>query len=190
MAPQANEKRKSKIPATAQVVDRERLEAVDVKVHSFKKSGCVLEIIGFVEFSDQINIKFDKVEQLIGARVVWRKGRMAGTEFEFGSLPDNDMRSEARFSVLIPAIAHDPNSKWQAACIIRDASKSGCRLQSDMADRFPTDILLVTETFANPIKGKVVWTTEKQVGVQLLWDKARKLPKTLDATENESVVFL
>ena len=190
MLSQTNNKQKSAIPATAQVIDRGRLKAVDVKVHNFRKDGCVLETIGLGEFSNHINLKFDRVDQLIGARVIWRKGRMAGTKFEFGSLPKNDMRSEARFKVFIPAIARDPKSDWWAACIIRDASKSGCRLQSDMAEQFPSDIILETETIKGPIKGKVVWNSDKLIGVRLLWTKARKMPKKLSAAENENVVYL
>ena len=140
-----------RLPTTARVIDRERLVSIEAKVHSFCRAGCVLETRDNSDVPDYLSLRFNNLDQLIGAYVTWRRGKMTGVDFETGSLPGNDLRKEARMPVNMPAVVKEPDGDWKASCVITDASRSGCRLRSDKAMSFPVDVLVNIEAVDRPI---------------------------------------
>ncbi|MCW2306025.1 PilZ domain-containing protein [Rhodobium gokarnense] len=162
-----------RLPTSARVIDRERLISVEAKVHSFRRTGCVLETRDNSDVPDYLSLHFNNLDQLIGACVTWRRGKMTGVDFETGSLPENDLRQEARVPVNMPAVVKDPTGDWKASCVITDASRSGCRLRSDKAMSFPIDVQVNIEAVDRPIGGKVVWRRKNQIGVALSWNERR-----------------
>lgn len=79
-----------------------------------------------------------------------------------------ERRVETRYKVSLRAMVSSPEFKEQIPCLIRDASRSGCRIVSSKAYRLPSHISLHVESFTNPIEGTVVWRTARMAGVHFL----------------------
>jgi len=179
MVDDAGRKARGQVPKTAQIIDRRRLATTTVKVHNLRKSGCVIETPGFSDFSDEISLQFPGIDQLISANVVWRKNKLTGVTFEFGVKAADDLRGEARTKVSIPVVIYSPDKSWEVTGTIRDASKSGCRVQCEAVDQFPSGVLVKIDAVDRPIQASVVWYNDKDAGLKLLWHTANKLPDDL-----------
>ncbi|MBD1545975.1 PilZ domain-containing protein [Labrenzia aggregata] len=54
-------------------------------------------------------------------------------------------------------------------CHIVDASKSGCRLESDQFDKLPDEIEISIPKLDMPLVGTIVWRSGEHAGVSLNW---------------------
>lgn len=76
-----------------------------------------------------------------------------------------ERRVETRYKVTLRATVSSPESKEQMPCLIRDASRSGCRIVASKAHRLPDHISLHIESLSAPIEGTVVWRSARMAGV-------------------------
>ena len=66
------------------------------------------------------------------------------------------------------AFAFDLDNTFETKCIIRDISRSGCKIVTSQIRKLPEFILLVPEGFEQPLSGKIVWRKDKFAGVAFL----------------------
>jgi len=76
-----------------------------------------------------------------------------------------DRREYARKQVLIPATVYDMNGSHPVRCVVRDASKTGCKIISSRCQDLPEQILLEVTNFKGMRKGRVVRRDSKTAGV-------------------------
>ncbi len=74
-------------------------------------------------------------------------------------------RVERRRKVCIQAFASDLGDTIDTKCVIRDLSKTGCRIVSSQIRDLPELIQLIVEGIDRPIRGKIVWRRGKMAGV-------------------------
>ncbi len=89
----------------------------------------------------------------------------------FGVMLDAlENRAEQRKKTAIHAFASDTDHKYEIKCIIREISRSGCRIVSNGLDDLPEIIHLLPESFDKPVLGRIVWREKSIAGVQFLFD--------------------
>jgi len=74
-------------------------------------------------------------------------------------------RAERRQKVCVQAFASDLGDAIDMKCVIRDVSKTGCRIVSSQIRDLPELIQLIVEGIDQPIRGKIVWRRGKMAGV-------------------------
>jgi hypothetical protein len=74
-------------------------------------------------------------------------------------------RIEKRQKVCVQAFASDLGDEIDMKCVIRDVSKTGCKIVSSQIQELPELIQLVAEGIDQPIRGKIVWRRGKLAGV-------------------------
>jgi len=74
-------------------------------------------------------------------------------------------RVERRQKVCVQAFASDLGDTIDTKCVIRDVSKTGCKIVSSQIQDMPELIQLVAEGIDQPIRGKIVWRRGKIAGV-------------------------
>ena len=79
-----------------------------------------------------------------------------------------DNRKARRKKALIHAFASDLKDVYDVKCVIRDVSRTGCRIVSGHLDDLPDTIKLLPEGFSKPVFGKIVWKDDKMAGVRFL----------------------
>ena len=79
-----------------------------------------------------------------------------------------DRRENKRVQVLIPATVYDMEKSNPIRCVVRDASKSGCKIVSSKSQDLPDHILLEVTNFKGVRKGRVVQRNSKTAGVVFL----------------------
>lgn len=79
-------------------------------------------------------------------------------------------RAERRKKTALHAFASDIEYRYNVKCILRDVSRSGCKIVTNGIDDLPDIIHLLPEEFENPILGKIVWRKKSIAGVQFLSD--------------------
>ncbi len=84
-------------------------------------------------------------------------------------MSSSDKRFKARKKACIQAFAFDLDYKFEIKCIIRDISRSGCKIVTSQVRKLPEFILLVPEGFKQPLSGKIVWRKDKLAGVAFLF---------------------
>ena len=84
------------------------------------------------------------------------------------SMSSSDDRFKARKKSCIQAFASDLDNTFEIKCIIRDISRSGCKIVTSQVRKLPEFILLVPEGFKQPLSGKIVWRKDKFAGVTFL----------------------
>jgi hypothetical protein len=72
---------------------------------------------------------------------------------------------EARRKVCAQAFASDLGDAIDTKCVIRDVSKTGCKIVSSQIQDMPELIQLVAEGIDQPIRGKIIWRRGKIAGV-------------------------
>jgi signal transduction histidine kinase len=88
-----------------------------------------------------------------------------------GELFENiEKRTERRKKTAVHAFASDIEYKYNVKCILRDVSRSGCKIVTNSIDDLPDIIHLLPEAFENPILGKIVWRKKSIAGVTFLLD--------------------
>ena len=89
----------------------------------------------------------------------------------FGVMLDAlENRAEQRKKTAIHAFASDTDHKYEIKCIIREVSRSGCRIVSNGLDDLPEIIHLLPESFDKPVHGRIVWRKKNIAGVEFLSD--------------------
>ena len=83
-------------------------------------------------------------------------------------MSSSDDRFKARKKSCIQAFASDLDNTFEIKCIIRDISRSGCKIVTSQVRKLPEFILLVPEGFKQPLSGKIVWRKDKFAGVTFL----------------------
>lgn len=87
----------------------------------------------------------------------------------FGVMPDTpENRTELRKKAALHAFASDTHNKYEIKCIIRDISKTGCRIVSNELDDLPEIIHLLPEGFDRPVFGRIAWREKSIAGVQFI----------------------
>ena len=76
-----------------------------------------------------------------------------------------DRRLEARQKECAQAFASDLGDAIDTKCVIRDVSKTGCKIVSSQIRDLPELIQLIVEGIDKPIRGKIVWRDGKMAGV-------------------------
>ena len=78
-------------------------------------------------------------------------------------------RSGNRKTVAIQAQISDPEGDVKCACLLMDASRTGCRLYCDCIETLPDDVMLHPEGLADPIKASIVWRKPMFAGLAFKW---------------------
>lgn len=90
-----------------------------------------------------------------------------------------DRRSDERSKVAFRASVSARDGTNRLDCLIRDATRHGCRIVSTVLDDLPDDIELTIDGVAKPIDGRIVWRQDKQAGVEFCLEDPEKLEKYL-----------
>ena len=77
-------------------------------------------------------------------------------------------RAERRRKTAIHAFASDVDEKYEVKCIIREVSRTGCRIVTNALDDLPDIIHLLPEGFDKVIAGRIVWRDKHMAGVEFL----------------------
>ena len=83
-------------------------------------------------------------------------------------MSSSDKRFKARKKACIQAFAFDLDNTFEIKCIIRDISRSGCKIVTSQVSDLPEFLLLVLEGIEQPLSGKIVWRKDKCAGVAFL----------------------
>jgi PilZ domain len=76
-----------------------------------------------------------------------------------------DRRLERRQKVCVQAFASDLGDAIDTKCVIRDVSKTGCKIVTSQIQDLPELFQLIVEGIDQPIRGKIVWRRGKMAGV-------------------------
>ncbi len=181
------EKRANRPPLTVWVVDQTSLRSVEAKIHNFSKNGCCFELLSDFALSDRLGLQFENIQQMINARVAWRRGRVIGVTFIRQKLQGDCQRREKRIGVSIPALIWSRGDDWQSKCKIRNANSLGCRIEIDDPGELPDEVVIKIDAFKQPIAGSVKWRRGHSAGVEFDWclaednsEKIDKLEKLID----------
>ncbi len=79
-----------------------------------------------------------------------------------------ERRNEPRKQALMHAFVSDREDIVDLKCVIRDISKSGCRIATSYIQDLPRIIEITPEGFDRPMNGKIIWRNSKVAGVQFL----------------------
>ena len=105
-------------------------------------------------------------------------------------------RVEKRQKVFAQAFASDLGDAIDIKCVIRDVSKTGCKIVSSQIWDLPELIQLIAEGIDQPTRGKIVWRRGKTAGMcfeHACSDKIRSSIETLYVSlreDEESGVIL
>lgn len=151
------------------VVDLEGLRCVEATASDFNATGCCITAKTHYSVEQVIGLRVNGLEKMIKGRISNIVGDEAHVVFEFGSEEPLEKRKEIRRQVHIHAMVSDRSEIETIKCIISDASKSGCKLESDYLDVIPDQILLRIAGLDLPVQGAIVWRGSNCAGVKLLW---------------------
>ena len=95
-----------------------------------------------------------------------------------------EYRQEPRKKALIHAFVSDRADITDLKCVIRDISKSGCRIASSYIEHLPRIIEIFPVGFDKPLTGKIIWRNSKVAGIEFLsaaevaaYDREKAKPK-------------
>lgn len=109
-----------------------------------------------------------------------------------------ERRSEKRTRTCLHAFASDLDEKIEVKCVVRDISRSGCKLVSRDIQGLPSQIRITAEGFAYPICGQIVWRKDNMVGVSFTEANTQVAPSGIevmvtgfdvDETDNEILLI-
>ncbi len=155
--------------APALVVDLEKLSCVEAKVYGLTEKGCTVVCEQMHLLKDEIGLRLKDVKTMLRGKVVSHSGNEAQVSFSPEKNEPVEKRREPRRRVLITAIVCSRVGRETLRCHIVDASKSGCRLESDQLDKLPDDIEISIPKLDMPLVGKIVWRSGDYAGVSLNW---------------------
>jgi len=106
-------------------------------------------------------------------------------------------RAARRQKVCVQAFASDLGDTIDTKCVIRDVSKTGCKIVSSQIQDLPELIQLIAEGIDQPIRGRIVWRRGKIAGVcfeHACSDEVRSSIETLynalQEDEDEGILIL
>ena len=79
-----------------------------------------------------------------------------------------ECRTEGRKKSLMHAFVSDFEDSIDVKCVIRDISKSGCRIATSYVDDLPRVVQIIPEGFDKPMIGKIIWRNSKFAGIQFV----------------------
>ena len=156
------------------VVDLEGLTCIEASASDFNGSGCRILSSRIDELQEVIGLRVDGVDKMVRGQIVSILEDTAEVSFRFTEQTQREKRKEKRKSVRIPVRVCDAAGQALLSCTIVDASKSGCRLQTNDADFLPDQILLTIQGLDLPVMGRVAWRSSGFAGVQFLWQFSSK----------------
>lgn len=151
------------------VVDLEGLRCVEATASDLSAAGCCIVANTLYQVDQVIGLRVNGLEKMIKGRISSVVGDQAHVVFEFGGEEPLEKRKEVRRQVQIQAMVSDRSEIEKIKCIISDASKSGCKLESSFLDAVPDQVLLRIAGLDLPVQGEIVWRGPKCAGVKLLW---------------------
>ena len=77
-----------------------------------------------------------------------------------------DNRKSERRKACIQAFVADADDAFDVKCVIRDVSKTGCKLVSGQLHELPDRIQLIPEGFKTPLAARIVWRNGRVAGLQ------------------------
>lgn len=140
----------------------------------FQPAGCSILSRNAAEFPEEFGLQIAEIEDLIIARVLWRDENCVGVAFDWEEQALPDGRKEKRVEVTIPATISNLDGQKQAMCTIREASKSGCRIETDALRQLSNDVLIRIKAMRMSLRGTIVWRDVSTAGVSLRWKTAKK----------------
>lgn len=151
------------------VVDLEGLRCVEATASDFNATGCRITANSLYQVEQVIGLRVNGLEKMIKGRISSIADDEAHVVFEFGGEESLEKRKEVRRQVHIKAMVSDRSEIETVQCLISDASKSGCKLESGRLDVIPDQVLLRIAGLDLPVQGEIVWRGPKCAGVKLLW---------------------
>ena len=80
-----------------------------------------------------------------------------------------DHRSGDRKTIAIQAQISIPDTDTKIACLLMDASRTGCRLYCDCIETLPDEVMLLPEGLVEPIEASIVWRKQLFAGLVFKW---------------------
>lgn len=151
------------------VVDLEGLRCIEATASDFNAAGCCITAKTLYKVDQVIGLRVNGLEKMIKGRISSVVGDEAHVVFQFGGEDTLEKRKEVRRQVQIHAMVSDRSEIETIKCVISDASKSGCKLESGKLDVIPDQILLRIAGLDLPVQGEIVWRGPNCAGVKLLW---------------------
>lgn len=164
------EKRRVKVAIRAGVVDPRSGERYPCLIRDGSISGCKIVSSTLDELPDDIYVAVPSLDQTIRGRIVWRSEKTAGVEFLWERTRNERRRGAPRQEVVINAIILDRKHNRITDCVIRDASKTGCRIATENASRLPDDICIRIDGLPDAVMARVVWRDGDRAGLEFFWD--------------------
>lgn len=151
------------------VVDLGALNCCEASASGFSATGCRIFSSKLDELSDLVGLRLDGFDKMVKGQIVNRADNEAEVNFVLEDDSSGEKRKEKRQKVSIPARVTDRKGRSGINCTIVDASRSGCRVDSEMIDGLPEKILIRVAALDLPVPGEIVWRTQNQAGVRLIW---------------------
>ena len=162
-----NEEQRTTVSALA--VDFSDMSCFEVAAYDLTETGCWISSDKVYLLKDEFGLRLSGTDKLVRGTIVAFSDTAAQVSFLAQSVKEDERRREPRRPVLITAILSSPINPRTMKCKIVDASKSGCRLESDKLADFPDQVELSIPGLDLPIAGKIVWRANEQAGVRLAW---------------------
>ncbi len=155
--------------APALVVDLDELSCVEAKVYGLTEKGCTVVCEQVHLLKDEIGLRLKDVETMLRGKIISHSGNEAQISFSSNTSEPVEKRREVRRRVLITAVVCSRVGRETLRCHIVDASKSGCRLESDQLHKLPDEIEISVPKLDMPLVGTIVWRSGDYAGVSLNW---------------------
>ncbi|WP_417681423.1 PilZ domain-containing protein [Roseibium sp.] len=155
--------------APALVVDLDKLSCVEAKVYGLTEKGCTVVCEQVHLLKDEIGLRLNDVKTMLRGKIVSHSGNEAQVSFSSEKSEPVEKRREPRRRVLITAVVCSRVGRETLRCHIVDASKSGCRLESDQLHKLPDEIEISIPKLDMPLVGTIVWRSGEFAGVSLNW---------------------
>lgn len=155
--------------APAIVVDLTDMSCFEAFARDISSEGCWLVSNRVDLLKEHIGLQIEGIDKLVRGKVVAFGDDEARVTFHIDTTREGDQRREARRPVLIDAVVCGRTNSASIKCRIVDASRSGCRLESDGIQGLSDDVEIFIPKLDLPIPGTIVWRNGHHAGVSLAW---------------------
>jgi hypothetical protein len=159
------------IPVLA--LDLDSLKCVETLAVNFSDWGCKLVGEGLGVLSKNIALKLEDADEFQKGKVTGHKAGYVTIIFSQEDSRAKEKRAEPRYPVTVAAKVQDLGRSFELACVVTDASRSGCRIEGEGVGRLPEDLLVYIDGFDRPVRGQIAWKTETSAGLRLNWNGAQ-----------------
>ncbi|MEP1931705.1 MAG: PilZ domain-containing protein [Roseibium sp.] len=167
----------------AQVIDLSDMSCFEATAYKLADDGCWIVSEKVDQLKEEIGLRLPGYDKLVRGTVVAFGDNEAQISFSAKVQAPQERRGEKRQRVLISAIVSCPQSALTMKCKIVDASKSGCRLESEKIARLPQELEISIPGLDVPMTGNIVWRSANQAGVKFSWP----LQPQSSGAESESI---